>query len=177
MEFIEIGKIVNTHGIKGEIRIELRDILLLNLDTLSIASKDEIISKIFKINNSIHIGEYKDEEKITSYRHHKTYEMITLEGINDINDVLKYKGKYCYVFDTCLAEKNSILLSNLINYEVIYNEETLGIIDDYRNNNGNVVLEISKNNDNCFVPINNHFIEKIVVEEKKLYVKNMEGLI
>ena len=78
MEYIYIGKIVNTHGIKGELRI-LSDFKY----------KDRIFRKGF----NIYIGKDKIKETITSYRHHKVFEMICMDGYNDINEVLKYKGE------------------------------------------------------------------------------------
>ena len=81
-ENIYIGKIVNTHGIKGELRI------LSNFD-----KKD----KVFIPSTEILIGKEKISETINTYRHHKEFEMITLKGYSNINDVLKYKGKPVYI--------------------------------------------------------------------------------
>ena len=62
MELVYVGKIVNTHGIKGELRI---------------ISKFERISDVFKVGNEIYIGEEHIKEKIASYRHHKQFEIFT----------------------------------------------------------------------------------------------------
>ena len=75
MDLIYIGKIVNTHGIKGEVRI---------------LSDFEYKEEVFKINNKLIVD--NNELIIKSYRKHKNYDMVTFEGIDDINDVLKYKG-------------------------------------------------------------------------------------
>ena len=73
---IYIGKIVNTHGIKGELRI-----------LSNFSSKN----KVFIPQMPIYIDNQK--EIINSYRHHKMFDMITLKNYNNINEVLKYKGK------------------------------------------------------------------------------------
>ena len=78
-DYILIGKIVNTHGIKGEIRI---------------ISDFELKEKVFKPNTTIYIGQEKEEAKIVSYRQHKMFDMVLLENKNDIDEVLKYKEKY-----------------------------------------------------------------------------------
>ena len=78
MTLIKIGKIVNTHGIKGELRL---------------LSKFPYKDKVFINNMKIYINK-KDEEIINTYRKHKNFDMITLKGYNNINEVLKYKGKY-----------------------------------------------------------------------------------
>ena len=74
-EFIYIGKIVNTHGIKGEIRI---------------LSDFKYKDRVFLSNRRIYIGEERIEEIIDTYRRHKIFDMITLKGYNNINQVLKY---------------------------------------------------------------------------------------
>ena len=81
-DYIFIGKIVNTHGIKGELRI---------------LSNFKYKNKVFVQNRRIYIGECKDEEIIVTYRKHKIFDMITMEGYNNINDVLKFLNKDVYV--------------------------------------------------------------------------------
>ena len=81
-EYVYIGKIVNTHGIKGEIRI---------------LSDFKFKDKVFVPDRKIYIGEDYHEEIINSYRHHKVFEMITLKGYSNINEVLKYMKKNVYV--------------------------------------------------------------------------------
>ena len=81
-EYIYIGKIVNTHGIKGEIRI---------------LSNFEYKDKVFLENRRIYIGEEHIEEIVNTYRHHKIFDMITMKGYNNINQVLKYMNKNVYV--------------------------------------------------------------------------------
>ena len=77
MKYVLIGKIVNTHGLKGEVRI-----------LSSFKYKD----KVFKKDMNIYIGKDKINEKIVTYRYHKIFDMITMKGYNDINQILKYKG-------------------------------------------------------------------------------------
>ena len=81
-EYVYIGKIINTHGIKGEVRI------------LSHFEKKELV---FKNGMSFYIGELKKEFKVVDYRPHKNFDMVTFEGIQSINDVLVYKGKKVFV--------------------------------------------------------------------------------
>ena len=53
----------------------------------------------------------KNEEVIKSYRYHKIFDMITMKGYNDINQILKYKGDYVFVnkeyFNRYLVKKVS----------------------------------------------------------------------
>ena len=49
----------------------------------------------FKPNNILYIN--GDKLKIKTYRKHKNYDMVTFEGYNDINEVLKFKGQKVYI--------------------------------------------------------------------------------
>ena len=80
MDLVYVGKIVNTHGIKGELRI------------LSDFEKKELV---FKVNNNIIIDD--EEHTIRTYRKHKVFDMITIDDYDNINQVLCYVGKSVYV--------------------------------------------------------------------------------
>ena len=67
-DFIYIGKIVNTHGLKGEVRI---------------LSNFEYKDKVFIPGIKYYLGRKKEEVLVKTYRHHKSFEMITMEGYND----------------------------------------------------------------------------------------------
>ena len=82
MKYIRIGKIVNTHGIKGELRI-LSDF----------KHKD----KVFKKDMKFYVGKNKTEFIVNSYRFHKVFDMVTFKGFNNINDVEYLKGDFVFV--------------------------------------------------------------------------------
>ena len=110
-DYILIGKIVNTHGIKGEIRI---------------ISDFELKEKVFKKDSTIYIGKEKEEAKIVSYREHKMFDMVLLEGKNDIDEVLKYKDKYVYIKRKSLnLEDNEYLLEEIVGFEVVEDKDLL----------------------------------------------------
>ena len=100
MKYIYIGKIVNTHGIKGELRI---------------LSDSKYKNEIFKINNYLYIDD--KEYQIKTYRQHKNYDMVTLDDLDNINKVLHLKNKKVYTLRTYIKE---ILPEDLIGYEIIY---------------------------------------------------------
>ena len=73
MEFVYVGKIVNTHGIKGEVRI---------------VSDFEKKGLIFNIGSTLYVGKQKEVIEVDSYRKHKNFDMITFNIIYYIT----YKG-------------------------------------------------------------------------------------
>lgn len=159
MKKVAIGKIVGTHGIKGEIRI------LSNFDL-----KEKVFVPGFKL--------YFDNEEfiITRYRHHKKYEMVTLEGFNNINEVLKYKGMIVYVNRNDLnLESRDYLLSDLVGMNVLENEILIGKVENIVYNNANILLEIASEK-NFYIPVNDNFIENVSLENNEIKVKNIKGL-
>ena len=151
MKYIFIGRIVNTHALKGEVRI---------------VSDFEFKDRIFKENTLLYIGENKDKEIIETYRKHKQFDMVKFKGINYINDVLKYKGSKVYIDESILNLKdNEILISELINMDVYNDNKYVGKITEYRSDNGNNMLRVN----NKLIPYNKDFITKIDKENKIIY--------
>ncbi len=162
MEYVWIGKIVNTHGIKGELRIKS-----------DFEKKDLVFKKGFEI----YIGDEKNKETITSYRVHKDYDMVTLEGYRDINEVLKYLKSNVFVARKDLElDNNEVLLEDLIGMEVKDNQEIMGKIKDYVYNNSNILLVVSGEKD-FYIPYKSNYIIKIDKQNKIVYTENAKDLI
>lgn len=157
MNYVYIGKIVNTHGIKGELKL---------------LSDFEFKEKVFKPNFVIYVD--SKEYIITSYRHHKIFDMITLKGFNDINEVLFLKGKkvYCKKEDLNLRT-NEYLIQDLIGMNLIFNNEIKGTVKDITLGK-NPLIELENNK---YIPYRDNFIEKIDTDKNEIVVKNCEGLL
>ncbi|MBO4246122.1 MAG: 16S rRNA processing protein RimM [Bacilli bacterium] len=161
MNKICIGKLVNTHGIKGEVRI-ISD--LPNKDIL------------FKIGNHLFID--NDDLVIKTYRVHKNYDMVSFNGIDDINAVLKYKNKPVYLNrDDLNISDNEYLITDLIGLDIIFNDDFCGKIEDYMYNSSNYLLVINNNSKKYYIPLNDYFVKKVSLAEKKVYVENIKDLI
>jgi len=155
---IYIGKIVNTHGIKGEVKI-ISDFKHKNL--------------IFKKNFVF----YVDNEKLVvkSYRKHKIFDMITFDLINDINDVLKYKGKDIYINREDIKEK-IILNEDYIGLEV-YSDRYIGIVTEIMKNPAHDILVVNNNGKINLIPNVEEFVKSVELENKKIHINEIEGLI
>ena len=163
MEYINIGKIVNTHGIKGEVRI---------------LSNFKFKEKVFIKDFIIYIGKEKNKEIITSYRHHKMFDMITMEGITNINDVLKYKGEYVYIIKSDLKlECDEYLDEDLINFNVIMNKKIIGKVTNIRKDTYQKQLVVNKEGIEVLVPLVYGIIKNINLKEQTIELENIEGLI
>lgn len=154
-----IGKVNSFHGVKGEIRI------LSNFE-----KKDLVFKKGFNL--------YIDNKKyeIKTYRHHKQYEMVTFNEFDNLNDVLFLKNKDVYILKTDLNLNDNYVIDELVGYEVYFNEDYCGKITDFVYNNINNLL-IIKNYKEFYIPYHDNFIEKVDKKDKRIYLKNIEGLI
>ena len=162
MKYVMIGKIVNTHGLKGEVRI-----------LSSFKYKDRIFKKGIKV----YIGKDKIEEKIKSYRYHKIFDMIVMDGYNDINDVLKYKGEYIFVNkEDVVLNENEYLDEDIIGLNVYVDDRLLGIVNRIDKHSVNEILVVKNDEKNYLVPYNFDIILSIDLEKKELRVKNIVGL-
>lgn len=163
MNDVFIGKIVNTHGIKGELRI---------------LSDFEYKEKAFLKGMKIYIGNKKEEEEIATYRHHKVFEMITLKGYQNINEVLKYKGLPVYVKRADLQlSSQEYLDADLIGFQVIADGKNHGIIKQIQKlAKGNKLLQILDQEKTVLVPFRKEFIEKVDLQERKIVIKTIPGL-
>lgn len=161
MDYLKVGKIVNTHGIKGELRL---------------LSNFKYKNKVFKNNFKIYIGKEKDMEVINSYRVHKMFDMITLKGYSNINEVLKYKGKLVFI------DKNDLILNNdeyldedLIGFDVIYEDISNLKVVEIVNYPNNKLLKVRSNDIDNLVPFS--LVDKIELDNNKIYIKDIKGLI
>ena len=156
MEKIYIGKIVNTFGIKGELKI---------------VSKFEMPDRVFKVHNQIIIKDKNYE--ITGVRFHKNNYLVELNNIKDINDIEYLIGNEVYYAkeDLNLLDEE-YLISELIDYKVVSNNAEIGVIADYDDNKINALIKV---NDKFYIPLKG-FYEKIDKLNKKIYVKDVSGL-
>ena len=162
MNLICVGTIVNTHGIKGEVRL---------------LSSFEEKTRVFKEGFKVYIGEEETEETIQTYRRHKQFDMLTFVGINDINDVLKYKGKKVYINKDDLALKdNEYLLEDLIGMNVVCDGDVLGIVSDIFETKAGKLLYVTFAK-NYYIPYNNYYIKQVDVQMKTIYGKHIKDLI
>ena len=161
-EYIYIGKVSNTHGIKGEIRIK---------------SDFEKKNLVFKNGFDLYFGKNKDKETINTYRIHKEYDMVTFNGIDNINDVIKYKGLPVYIKreDLNLSD-NEYILEDLIGFNIRENDNILGIVEDFMYNNKSILLAI-KGEKNFYIPYNDAYIKSVDIENRIIETNNAEDLI
>lgn len=162
MKYVLIGKIVNTHGLKGEVRI---------------LSEFKYKDKVFKQGMKIYIGKDKVCEEINSYRYHKIFDMITMSGYDNINQILKYKGEYVFVNkEDVKLDADEYLDEDIIGLTVLTEGRVLGVVKKIEKHNVNEILVVKNDEKNYLIPYNFDIIESIKLDEKCMIVKNIVGL-
>ncbi len=154
MEFINVGKIVNTHGLKGELRI---------------ISNFRHKKQVFKKGMILYVGKKKEEFTINTYRFHKIYDMVTFDGFNDINEVEYLKGLNVYINEDDLDLGSEIYSGKLIGFKVINEGNEIGTITEIIDTPANEVIRV---NSDILIPYVDEFIEKIDIDKKEIYVKS-----
>ncbi len=158
---LKIGKIVSTHGIKGEIKIKS-----------DFERKDEVFIPGF----IIYFNDQETAHIIKSHRIHKNYNMITFDDYKNINEILPFIKNDVYIKKSdIIKNENDYLKSDLIGLDIFYLDKNCGKVCEYVYNNGNDLLMI-KNALIDYIPYNDNFIEKVDLKAKKIIVKNIEGL-
>ena len=160
MELLYIGRFVSTHGIKGELKL--------------ISDFDKKM-KVYKENFSLYINDA--EYKIDSCRPHKQYELIKLQGYDNINDVLFLVGSKVYIKKEDLnLEEDEYLLSELIGSTVMENAEILGEITDIMLGHTDII-RVKNNNKEFLIPLIDEYVVRFDKKRKTLFTKNAKGLI
>lgn len=162
MEYLYIGKMVNTHGIKGEIRI---------------LSSFKYKKRIFQKDFPLYFGKEKIREVIASYRVHKQFDMVTLQGYQNINEVLKYKGFSIFICkDDLKLDPGQYLNEDLIHCEVWCDDEKIGTLIKIEQYPSQEMLVV-KGEKTYLIPYVSAFIESINLSEHKIIIKKIKGLI
>jgi len=160
MEYIYIGEIVNTHGLKGEIRIN---------------SDFKFKESVFLDKMKFYIGKDKDEVVMNTYRKHKQYDMVTFMDKNHIDEVIIYKNEPIYINRSDI-EYEGYLNEDLIGLEVYCEDNHIGRVDSILSTPAHDVL-IVKNGNKHMIPNINEFIKEVDLAAGKLIINYMRGLL
>ena len=157
---VYVGEIVNTHGIKGELRI---------------ISDFKYKEKVFINGNKLYLGKRKQKVIIDSYRKHKNYDMVKFDGINDINDAIIFKGDEVYV------KREDLDIDGYVDEDIIglkvYNEDKLiGKVTNIVKNKQEILV-VKNRNKSYLIPFVNEFIKNIDLDKKILSINVIEGLL
>lgn len=161
-EFFNVGKIVNTQGLKGELRIYTYT-----------DSKEQ-----FEEFDMLYVGDKKLEMQIEKLRFKGELAIVKFKGLNHINEVEKLKNTMVYIDRE--EEEETFFYSDMIGYKVVceINGELGTLKDVIINPRQDVyVIDSKRFNKEILVPAVDAFILEIDEEEELITVKLIEGMI
>lgn len=165
-EMFSIGKIVNTHGVKGEIKV---------LPTTDDPKRFKKLKSIYVENRNSQVYE------IESVRFHKECVLLKLKGIDSMDDGEKLKGSIIKIDrkDSLPLGKDEYYISDLYGMQVYTEEERfLGELVDIIETGSNDVYIIKKSDrpKDLLIPAIKQVVKTVDVENKKMIVHLLEGL-
>lgn len=162
METIEFGKIVNTHGLKGEVKV------------YSYTDNEKKILKLKKV--YIRGKEYKVE----SMRLQKQMFLMKLQGVDDIDQTKFLMNEMCFreVEKNESNDDEGYFIKDLVGIEVVdVNGNVIGTLKEVFRTGANDVYEVvDKNNKSIYLPAIKKVIKSIDISSHKMTVELMEGL-
>ena len=160
MELIEVGQIVNTHGIRGEVK--------LNAWTDNI--EDLLDLDVFYLKNG-------EKLNVKQSRIHKNCLIISFAEISDMNAAERMKGTVLFTEKTPLPE-GRYYIKDLLGMEVFENGKLLGKIVDVFATGANDVYDIkTPEGRSILIPVIDGVILSVNVLEKRMEVALPDGLL
>ena len=154
-DFFTVGQIVNTHGIKGEVKV-----MVLTDDANNFKRYGKVLVK-------------EEWKKIEGVKFQKDRVILKLEGINDMNTAEEYKQQYLMVSreDEPELPDDMYYITDIIGSDVVDTEgNELGKIYDVIQTKNNDVYWIRKPKE-LLIPVLEDIVLEINVEEKKVIIE------
>ena len=139
---VYVGEIVNTHGIKGELRI---------------VSDFKYKDKVFFKGNKLYLGKRKQKVIIDSYRKHKNYDMVKFDDINDINDAIIFKGDEVFVKREDL-DIDGYVDEDIIGLKVYGDDKLIGKVNSIIKNKQEILVVKNRNFIKELSLVNHHLV-------------------
>lgn len=163
-EYIKVGKIVNTHGIKGYMKC---------LPMTDDVERFEELEYVYTEKDNV-------RRKILDVWYRKGIAYIMLENIDDMDTAESFRNTFVSIFDDQLRElpEDSYYLFDLEGMEVYTTDgEYLGKINDIYQTGANDVYEIVNKNKSFLIPAVKDVVKEVNVKDKKMVINVIEGLL
>lgn len=168
MNYFNVGKIVNTQGLQGEMRV---------------LSVTDFADERFKKGNELALFDTNDNfvmnVTIASHRKHKNFDIVKFKDMYHINDIEKFKE-----FSLKVAEENLTDLDDgefyyheIIGLEVFENDQLIGTVKEILQPGANDVWVVQrKGKRDLLLPYIPPVILNVDIPNKRVDVELLEGL-
>ena len=166
MEFLEVGKIINTHGLRGDVKI------------VTWTDYPEDFEEIDKVYIKRKTGD--EVLTISNVKYQKNNIIVKFKEIADINEAEKYKNLVVWADRDDLPElpEGAHYIADLIGLDVVdEGGNEIGKLVDVFNTGANDIYDVKRNGKkNLLLPVIDEVVKDIDLDAKKITVHVMEGL-
>ena len=167
-DLLRVGVISNTHGIRGEVKV---------FPTTDDANRYKKLKKVI-----LDTGKEKLELEIQSVKFFKQFVIVKFKGIDNINDIEKYKGKELFVTreHAVKLKPNENFICDLVGCNVLVDTDksVLGVIKDVMITGANDVYIVEDDNKNeILLPVTKECVLDVNIDKKEVLVHLLPGLL
>ncbi len=163
-EYIQIGKILNTHGIKGFVKV-----MPLTDDKTRFESLE-----------TVYIENEKLQFNIDQIWYKKNFVMMKFKEFDNVNDVLKFKDRFILINkkDAIELPKDTFFIYDIIGLRVVTMDgKDVGIVKDVLQPGSNDVYVVKTSGKDVLVPAIKDVVKEINIEDKVMLIDPIEGMI
>lgn len=166
MKYVYIGKYLNTYALKGEIKV--------SVDT-------DFIKERYQKGSTVYLKKDNTYTPYTveRYRLYKGNLIVKFEDIDDINDIEHLKGAMIYKSSQDIKPlgDGNYYFSDIIGLDV-YTDRKIGQVIAIESGAAYNFMRIKKDDgESTLVPFIKRFIKKVDLDENKIYIDVIEGLV
>lgn len=164
-KYLECAIIINTHGVKGDVKLE------------SLCDSPSVLAGLKRV-YLCEGGVYK-EIKVLHSSVFKSFVLAALEGIDDIDKAMTYKGKTLYAArEDFRLKKGDFFIVDLIGLPVIDNVsgKKYGVISDVINRGASDIYVVKTESGERMMPAVKEFVKRVDVDNG-VYVEVIPGLL
>ena len=165
-EFLQVGVISSTHGIRGEVKV---------FPTTDDPARFKKLKNVL-----LDTGRERLELEVQSVKFFKQFVIVKFRGIDNINDIEKYKGKSLLVprEDAVELGEDEYYIADLMGMEVFTEEGRFGVLKDVMETGANEVYIIDADeHGEVLVPAIHDCILDVNIEEKVMKIRLLDGLV
>lgn len=166
-QLLQVGVISSTHGIRGEVKV---------FPTTDDVKRFKKLKKVILDTGREHLP-----LEVESVKFFKQFAIVKFKGIDNINDIEKYKGKSLLVDreNAVKLRKDEYFIADMIGLQVYTEEgEAFGVLKDVLETGANDVYIIdSPKHGEVLVPAIKQCILDVDIEGQKMTIHLMEGLV
>ncbi|HHW47113.1 MAG TPA: 16S rRNA processing protein RimM [Clostridiaceae bacterium] len=166
-KYLRVGKIINTHGIKGELKI---------LPLTDDPKRFDYLKKVF-----IDKGGIFESLNISHVKYFKNMVLVKFKEINDLNAAEAYKEQYILVDreNAVKLPEGRFFISDIVGCEVVEeNGNKLGVVTDVLSTGSNDVYVVkNENSREILVPALKSVVKSVLINEKRITVSLPKGLV